>query len=155
MSLLRFRQISGSILTTASLTPGSSNSIRFTQVEGDTYTTYDIALTGAGATTPSPPEYGVQYNSASAFKAESDFLYIYPSHSLQQGSATLAPGQYAHSEGKSTMAKGNFSHAEGQNTLASQSAAHAEGFYTTASGLYAHSEGRYTLASGIDRKSVV
>ena len=66
---------------------------------------------------------------------------------LQQGSETLAQGDYACAYGVSTSATGYASHAEGENTEASNITAHAEGYGTTASGLYSHAENRNSIAT--------
>ena len=66
---------------------------------------------------------------------------------LQQGSATIADGDYSSALGVSTSATGYASYAEGQNTTASNTTAHAEGYGTTASGFFSHAENRNSTAT--------
>jgi hypothetical protein len=66
---------------------------------------------------------------------------------LQQGSATIADGDYSIALGVSTSATGYASYAEGQNTAASNTTAHAEGYGTLASGLFSHAENRNSTAT--------
>ncbi len=66
---------------------------------------------------------------------------------LQQGSATIADGDYSSALGVSTSATGYASYAEGQNSIASNTTAHAEGYGTLASGLFSHAENRNSTAT--------
>ena len=66
---------------------------------------------------------------------------------LQQGSATIADGDYSSALGVSTSATGYASYAEGQNSVASNTTAHAEGYGTLASGLFSHAENRNSTAT--------
>jgi len=97
---------------------------------------------------PSPSDKYIQYNSASTFGADSNFQWNYNIFSLQNGSNTLATGQYAHSEGLTTVASGDASHAEGRDTFSPGASSHTEGYLTTASGLASHAEGKGVIASG-------
>jgi len=47
------------------------------------------------ASNPAPSDTYVQFNQNGAFGANADFAYIYTSSSLQQGSGTVALGQYS------------------------------------------------------------
>lgn len=79
MTLLRFKQISGSILTTASV---SLNTITFTKGDG---TTFNITVNtgsgggggGSGSTYPGGPEQSIQFNSGSTFSGSGNFKYDY------------------------------------------------------------------------------
>lgn len=108
--------------------------------------TINQTIISSSVNQPAPNDQYIQYNSASAFGASVSFQYVYPNESLQQGSATLASGNYSHAEGKDTRSAGGVSHAEGLGTLASGYGSHAEGFQTTASAEYAHAEGYQTKA---------
>ena len=68
---------------------------------------------------------------------------------FQQGSETLAEGDFSTALGISTTASGSASYAEGYNTQATNTTSHAEGYSTLASGLYSHAENRNTIASAI------
>lgn len=70
------------------------------------------------------------------------------SGSAEQGLASLAIGDYSHTEGNSTISSGNYSHAEGQGNVSYSQASHAEGVSTVSSGLYSHAEGQGTLTFG-------
>ena len=83
--------------------------------------------------------------------------------SIQEGSNTIASGNYSHSEGSGTTASGNYSHAEGARTSATTNYSHSEGYRTLASadshaeghstlasGNYSHAEGQYTSAQTLD-----
>ena len=67
---------------------------------------------------------------------------------LNQASASLATGLFAHAQGFAVTATGNYSHAEGAFAVATGAGSHAEGFATTATGNYSHAEGASTTALG-------
>ena len=67
---------------------------------------------------------------------------------LNQASASLATGLFAHAQGISVTASGAYSHAEGQSNIAIGDASHAEGQLTTANGPYSHAEGYGTITNG-------
>jgi hypothetical protein len=131
------------------------------------YTTSSISNSYTSSTVtnnlPSPSDQYIQYNSSSAFGADSMFQYVYSSQSLQQGNNTIASGIYSHTEGSGTQTIGNGSHAEGEGTQARGdyshtegsgtqtigNGSHAEGESTIALGNYSHAEGEGTTASGI------
>lgn len=106
-------------------------------------------ITSSTINNPAPSNQYIQYNSASSFGASANFQYVYSNESLQQGSGTLALGNYSHAEGKDTRSAGGASHAEGLSTLAGGIYSHAEGFSTSASGDYSHAEGLETLAGSV------
>jgi hypothetical protein len=95
-----------------------------------------------------PSDQYIQYNSASAFGASTDFQFVYSLSSLQQGTSTSTTGQYSHAEGIGTLASNVGSHAEGEDTTASGIGSHAEGSSTVANGDYSHAEGEQTQAFG-------
>jgi len=133
----------GSFLTTASV---SQNTITFTKGDGNTFPI--TVNTGSGGGIPGGSDTQIQYNNGGTFGASSNFKYIYSSHSLQQGSNTVAIGQYSHAEGRLTTTVGAYSHTEGRDTTAVGLYSHAEGRDTTASGYYSHAEGYQTAANG-------
>jgi hypothetical protein len=106
-------------------------------------------ITSSTVNNPAPSEYYVQFNSASAFGASTDFQYIYISESLQHGNQAFAIGAHSHAEGKDTLSFGTYSHAEGSETHAVGGAAHSEGYQTSASANFSHAEGHRTIASGL------
>ena len=130
------------------------------------YTTSSISNSYTSSTVtnnlPSPSDQYIQYNSSSAFGADSMFQYVYSSQSLQQGNNTITDGIYSHAEGSNTqtsgigshaegssnLARGDYSHAEGSNNQATGQGSHAEGAGTLTIGGYSHSEGDGTNASG-------
>ena len=130
------------------------------------YTTSSISNSYTSSTVtnnlPSPSDQYIQYNSSSAFGADSMFQYVYSSQSLQQGNNTITNGIYSHAEGsgtqttgigshaegEGTQARGNYSHAEGSGTQAMGEGSHAEGGNTTTIGIYSHAEGDGTISSG-------
>lgn len=132
--------ITGSVLVTASF---ASPFISFSKGDGS-----EFALDLSSLSTPSPPEYGIQFNSGSVFKATGSFKFNHLSQSLEQGLAVTASGQYSHAEGEVTVAGGLGSHAEGGGSSAEGDYSHAEGIASVASGDYAHAEGDSTTASG-------
>ena len=69
-------------------------------------------------------------------------------YSHAEGHDTIASGHYSHAEGQATIATGQYSHAEGVSTTTIASYSHAEGFSTTATGYASHAEGYITNASG-------
>ncbi len=104
----------GSLLTTASV---SQNTITFTKGNG---TTFPITVnTGSNETLPGGLNQQIQFNSASSFSGNSNFIYVYDSSSLQQGNAVTASGQYSHAEGLGTVASGSYQHVQGQYNLSS------------------------------------
>ena len=109
----------------------------------------DIFVSGGGAGTglPAPSDTYIQYNSGSTFGAEQHFRYIYTSHSLQQGNAAVASGDYSHAEGSKTTAQGDYSHAEGDGSISLGLYSHAEGKDTITLGTASHAGGRNTIAS--------
>ena len=114
---------------------------------------------GGGSTSAAGNNYEIQFNSASAFQANSTFKFNYLSQSLEQGTNVTAKGEYSHAQGLIANASGAYSHAEGGGTLAAGVFDHAEGAFTTASSVgwpfgseaanAAHSEGYKTIAYGI------
>ena len=130
----------GSLLTTASV---SGNTLTFTKGNGSTFNV--TISTGSGISTPGG---SIQFNSGSLFKGSSNFIYYFPSESLQQGYIVTASGQYSHAEGSGTKAIGIGSHAEGAGTTATGQSSHAEGLNTISSGSYSHAEGNQTTALG-------
>lgn len=130
------------------------------------YTTSSISNSYTSSTVtnnlPSPSNQYIQYNSSSAFGADSMFQYVYSSQSLQQGNNTITNGLYSHAEGsgtqtmgigshaegEGTQTRGDYSHAEGSGTQTFGEGSHAEGANTQTIGIYSHAEGEGTDASG-------
>jgi hypothetical protein len=129
---------------TSSITQSFSSSVVNNTVNNSTV---NQTIVNSIVNQPAPNDQYIQYNSASGFGASISFQYVYPSESLQQGSGTLALGNYSHAQGKDTRSVGASSHTEGLSTLASGLYSHAEGTGTLASGLSSHTEGNATTAS--------
>jgi hypothetical protein len=104
-------------------------------------------ITGSGI--PGGSDKQVQFNSGSIFSGSQNFVYNYPSSSLQLGNQVTASGQYSFAQGERNVASGYTSHAQGIDTTANAAYSHAEGDTTTASGVSSHAEGQLTLASGV------
>jgi len=104
-------------------------------------------ITGSGI--PGGSDKQVQFNSGSIFSGSQNFVYNYPSSSLQLGNQVTASGQYSFAQGERNVASGYTSHAQGIDTTANAAYSHAEGNDTTASGVSSHAEGQLTLASGV------
>jgi hypothetical protein len=109
--------------------------------------TINQTIISSSVNTPAPSNQYIQYNSGSTFGASPSFQYVYPIESFQQGSLTIASGNYSHAQGKSTLSQGAASHAEGQETLSIGQASHAEGYLTSASADFSHAEGNATKAT--------
>jgi hypothetical protein len=109
--------------------------------------TINQTIISSSVNTPAPSNQYIQYNSGSTFGASPSFQYVYPIESFQQGSLTIASGNYSHAQGKSTLSQGAASHAEGQETLSIGQASHAEGYLTSASANFSHAEGNATKAT--------
>jgi hypothetical protein len=67
---------------------------------------------------------------------------------LNNGSGSIATGNYSHTEGYLAVATGNGTHAEGYDTTATGNYSHAEGEGTTAVGVSSHAEGSNTTSTG-------
>ena len=111
--------------------------------------TINQTIISSSVNTPAPSNQYIQYNSGSTFGASPSFQYVYPSESFQQGSLTVASGNYSHAQGKNTISQGASSHAEGESTLASGNMSHSEGHFATASAYASHAEGYLTVANGL------
>ena len=122
--------------------------LTFNNTSKQVYYTSSNALAASLTLIAAPPDQAIQFNSGSTFSGSINFLYVYPSHSLQQGYQNQALGIYSHAEGYQTVAAVFYAHAEGYQTLASGNQSHTEGYLTTASANGAHAEGRETLAAG-------
>jgi len=81
---------------------GSSSVQSASYASGSTSASYAATASYALASNPAPSDTYVQFNQNGAFGANADFAYIYTSSSLQQGSGTVALGQYSHTEGSIT-----------------------------------------------------
>lgn len=139
--------VSGSITSTGGFTGSLNGTASWAQ-----------NVVGGGASVAGN-NYEIQFNSASAFQANSNFKFNYLSQSLEQGTSVTAKGEYSHAEGLATNASGAYSHTEGASTFAAGTVDHAEGYQTTASSVgwppgggaaaAAHAEGYNTIAYGI------
>lgn len=90
-------------------------------------------------------------------EGDGNFMYLLSNMSgsnrifgtLEQGTGSIASGEFSHAEGANASSIGSGSHAEGFSTVAFGIASHAEGVYAVAIGEGSHAEGLYTTASGI------
>lgn len=90
-------------------------------------------------------------------EGDGNFMYLLSNMSgsnrifgtLEQGTGSIASGEFSHAEGANASSIGSGSHAEGFSTVAFGVASHAEGVYAVAIGEGSHAEGLYTTASGI------
>jgi hypothetical protein len=129
---------------TSSITQSFTSSVVNNSVNNSTV---NQTIVNSTVNQPAPSDQYIQYNSASTFGASPSFQYVYPSESFQQGSLTVAFGNYSHAQGKNTRSQGASSHAEGESTLSSGNMSHAEGHLTTASAYASHAEGYQSTAS--------
>ena len=109
-------------------------------VSGSARITDGLTVTGSLIVSGSTSIRGT-LNQASASLASGLFAHA-------QGFAVTALGDYSHAEGYGTNAIGNSSHAEGNTTTATGEGSHAEGSSTVANGQYSHAEGLGTIAQG-------
>jgi hypothetical protein len=108
--------VSGTVAFPNLTTSSQINVVVIDTASGQLYYTSSTSVGGGGGGTPAPSDTYIQFNSASVFKGDSAFRYLYQSQSLQQGSFVTASGLYSHAEGLASKALGAYSHAEGNST---------------------------------------
>lgn len=107
--------ISNSLLLPDIITSSNENVVlTFNTSSKTVYYTASSALFAPGSGLPGAPEQSIQFNSASIFKGDDNFKFIYTLKAFQHGTASVAVGTGSHAIGSGSIASGSYQTVVGQ-----------------------------------------